>query len=336
MKTAILFPVFNRVETTSKVFKAIRQARPPRLYVAADGPRQDRPGEYELCIDTRKVATEVDWPCEVKTLFRENNLGCGRSVSEAITWFFEQELEGIILEDDCLPDKSFFRFCEQLLEKYRHEPRVMTIGGTFIGSGPHKSPNKSPNISTSYFFSRHVECWGWASWRRAWHLFDYHLVNWPHLRNTDWLLRIGDGSQNFQQSWENRFQSVHQGRDDTWAYRWVFSIWFQKGLCILPTKNLVVNIGFNENAAHTKKGDGFHDKLPIESIKFPLSHPNLIERNQEMDKWMDQLYIYIFGCPKPSSMLRKVFRRPVLKVASYSFIIKLIKKSKRLVKFLSN
>jgi hypothetical protein len=307
MKTAILLLVFNRVETTRNVFEAIRQAKPARLYVAADGPRENQPGEYELCEEARRVAMEVDWRCEVKTLFRENNLGCGKAVAEAITWFFEQESEGIIFEDDCVPDMSFFGFCEELLEKYRHEPRVMTIGGTFIGSGTHKNPNKIP-ISTSYFFSKNVECWGWASWRRAWNLFDYHVVNWPLLRTTDWLHRIGDGSKKFKQTWEDNFQRVHRGADDIWDYQWVFSIWSHDGLSILPTKNLVANIGFDENATHTKHGDGVLDKLPIESIEFPLRHPNLIERNQEMDKWINQRDILVSEHPKFSNILWRVFR----------------------------
>jgi hypothetical protein len=311
----VLLLIFNRPDLTRQVFARIREARPGRLYIAADGPRQTRIGEYELCEEARKIAKEVDWPCEVKILFREKNLGCGKAVSEAISWLFENEQEGIILEDDCIPDGSFFRFCGELLELYRDEPRVMMIGGTFAGSGPHEFSKKSPNLSASYFFSRHVVCWGWATWRRAWNLFDYKITSWPRLRNTDWLHKISDGSQYHQKYWESSFQSIHNGIVDIWDFQWVFSVWFYNGLSIQPMKNLVTNIGYDENATHTKIGDGFANTLPNESIEFPLGHPDLIERNQEMDRWIDQLIAYLYGHSEHIDTLHKVYRWLVHKIA---------------------
>jgi hypothetical protein len=317
VNSAILLLIFNRVDTTSKVFESIRQARPARLYVAADGPRPDLPGELELCQEARKIATNVDWPCELKTLFREKNLGCGKAVAEGISWFFEQEPEGIILEDDCVPDISFFRFCEELLEKYRNEPRVMMISGTFIGSGIRENPLLGSSVSNSYFFSRHVEIWGWASWRRAWNLFDYYLVSWPKLRNTNWLIRICDGNQNLQQSWENRFQIVYRGTDRIWGYKWVYAIWAHNGLTIIPTKNLVANIGFDERATHTKQSDGFMDKLPVETIEFPLNHPILFERNKNLDILMDQTLISLYKQPKSLNKLHRILRRLKFRFMTY-------------------
>lgn len=327
MKTAILLLVFNRAETTIKVMEAIRSAQPERLYVVADGPRQNMPGEFELCEHARKVAVEVNWTCEVKTLFREKNLGCGMGVADGINWFFEQESEGIILEDDCVADISFFRFCEELLEKYREERKVMMIGGTFIGSGLHSSLYERPENSTSYFFSKHVECWGWASWRRAWRQFDYNLANWPILRATDLLKSISDGTPSFAQDWENRFQAVYRGTNQIWDFQWVYSIWTHGGLSILPTKNLVANIGFDEKATHTKSGNGLFEKLPIEPMEFPLRHPSLISRNQVMDRWIDRIYSPTSAGTGRVSIFRRVLRR-LRPVIESSNIIKRVFKRK--------
>lgn len=174
MHSAVLFLVFNRPDTTRQVLDSIRQARPPRLYVAADGAREDRPGERERCERVRGIATDVDWPCEVHTLFRARNLGCKTAVSGGISWFFEQEEEGIILEDDVLPDQSFFVFCEELLERYRHEAKVTMISGDYFHGNNHQP-------TASYFFSRYTHIWGWASWRRAWQHYDREMAQWPSL-----------------------------------------------------------------------------------------------------------------------------------------------------------
>ena len=170
LNTAVLFLVFNRPETTARVFDAIRKARPPRLYVAADGPRTNRPGEAERVEKVRQIATAVDWPCEVNTLFRKDNIGCKRAVSGAITWFFEKEEEGIILEDDTLPSQSFFWFCQELLEIYRDDERI------FIISGYNKQDEWNAE-KVDYFFSYFGGIWGWASWRRAWKHFDIEMTD---------------------------------------------------------------------------------------------------------------------------------------------------------------
>jgi GT2 family glycosyltransferase len=159
MNTAILFLIFNRPDTTRRVMEAIRKARPTRLYVAADGPRPHRVEEVAHCEETKRIATAIDWPCDVKTLFRGNNLGCRRAVSEAIDWFFEHEEQGIILEDDCLPDQSFFPFVEEMLERYRWEESIFTIAGVHFHRQAHQPEH-------SYFFSRYNRTGG-ASWRRT-------------------------------------------------------------------------------------------------------------------------------------------------------------------------
>jgi len=302
MNTAVLFLVFNRPDTTYKVFKAIRQARPQRLYVAADGPREHVIGENERCTNVRSIATSVDWPCQIKTLFREENLGCRAGVSTAIDWFFENESDGIILEDDCYPDQSFFKFSEELLERYREDTRVMVISASYFHGIAQNPPN-------SYFFSRYNHCWGWASWKRAWQLYDRDMSQWSDLRETDWLNQVADGRRDFRDYWKKIFDSAYAGKIDSWAYRWTFSCWVHSGLTILPVKNLVTNIGFNNQATHTKSYNPVLGYLPLEKIEFPLSHPSNVIRNVEADYWEDK---NVFGINKYGfikSWLKKVFIR---------------------------
>lgn len=278
--TAILFLVFNRPDTTGKVFEAIRKVRPARLYVAADGPREGRKGEAERCERARKIATSADWPCEVVTLFQEKNLGCRLAVSSAIDWFFEHVEEGIILEDDCVPDPSFFRFTQELLDRYRDDKRVMVISGNHFHGTAHKP-------SHSYFFSRYNHCWGWASWRRAWQLYDHEMSLWPELRKSDWLLGVGSGSRFFKHCWTETFDQAYAGKVDSWAYRWTFSCWAQNGLTILPARNLVANIGFGEDATHTQGSNHGGSNLQLEALDFPLAHPLDMVRDVVADRWTD-------------------------------------------------
>jgi len=282
LETAILFLVFRRPDTTQRVFNAIRSARPKRLYLAADGPRPDRVGEEASCSEVREIISNVDWPCEIKLLFREANLGCRVGVSTAIDWFFDNEEEGIILEDDCLPDQSYFLFCEDLLERYREDNQVMVISGDYFHGVSHKP-------EYSYFFSRYNHCWGWASWRRAWQYYDRDMSQWPGLRDTDWLICVGDGHSDFEKYWKNIFDLAHAGKIDSWAYRWRFSCWLREGLTALPSINLVKNIGFGQNATHTKSDDdrAWIGRIPLDAISFPLICPEKVERDVVADRWTD-------------------------------------------------
>lgn len=309
MNTPVLFLVFNRPDTTRIVFDAIRNAQPSRLYIAADGPRINRPDEAESCAEVRSIVANVDWPCEIKTLFRDENLGCKSAVSSAIDWFFEHEAEGIILEDDCLPDATFFPYCSELLEKYRNEPSVMAIGGNYFSF----NESRKEVAGKSYFFTKHVEIWGWATWRRAWKTYDVEIKNWALLPE-DWLMEIGGNSTDFKQYFKSSFDSVYRGEIDTWDFQWVFNVWYHNGLSALPTRNLVSNIGFNADATHTKVGDGFLDNVPLQPMKFPLAHPVTIERSLSMDKWLDRK-IYGIGISLTGKIMRKLssFRKRLLK-----------------------
>jgi hypothetical protein len=277
MRSAVLFLVFNRPETTKKVFAAIRAAKPPKLYIAADGPRSDRPSDKEACEEVRAIATAVDWPCEVKTLFREHNLGCKIGVSTGINWFFENEEEGIILEDDVLPLPSFFPYCDELLAKYRDNDRVWMISGSNLISD-------QIDPQTSYFFSRNALIWGWASWRRAWQHYDVHLQDWPKLKQEEWLGRVFANQPLLISHWTYLFNELYAGKRNTWDYQCAYTCWRIGALTITPAENLTENLGFGENATHTSsQKPAFLDRALPKNLIFPLRHPNEVVVNESAD-----------------------------------------------------
>jgi hypothetical protein len=232
MQKAVLFLVFNRPQTTRQVFECIRKARPERLYVAADGPRSDRPEEITLCEEVRRIATNVDWPCDLRVLFQEHNLGCCFGVSSGINWFFEHEEEGVIIEDDVVPSADFFGYCERMLELYRDDERIMMITGT----------NFHPIArSEDYFFSQHFSIWGWATWRRAWKQYDITMSGWPSKSRTAFLnYHFG---KTISRHFINTFNLISENQFDTWDIQWVYCCVFNNGLCVTPGVNLVSNIG---------------------------------------------------------------------------------------------
>lgn len=282
MDTAVLFLVFNRPDTTAQVFEAIRQARPPRLYVAADGPRAARPGEAERCAEVRCIATAVDWPCEVHELFRDSNRdsnrGCKLGVFEGIDWFFKHEEEGIVLEDDILPQPGFFPYCEALLARYRDDPKVAMISGCNLVADRYTA-------ATSYFFSIHTSIWGWASWRRAWDRYDTDLAAWPQWDAEGALHGWLNGNHCAIDYWRRYFQRVHRGEIDTWDYQWTFACWQMQGLTALPAHNLTLNLGFGPDATHTVKAAPTHVRrnLPRE-IEWPLRHPEAVRVDAAADR----------------------------------------------------
>jgi hypothetical protein len=262
--SAILFIIFNRPDTTAKVFEQIKAARPPRLYIAADGPRAGRKDEELLCAHTRKIIAEISWDCQVKTLFRDHNVGCKEAVSEAVTWFFSNEEEGIILEDDCLPNQSFFTFCDTLLEKYRADYRIRHISG-----GNFQHGQKWGNAS--YYFSSLTHVWGWASWRRVWDDYDKELTRYTENDAITVLTKLF-GKREIITKWHNIFKAVKEGRIDTWDYQLAFTNFFQQGLCIVPNFNMISNIGFGDNATHTVATQDAWANIPLVDIG-KIYHP---------------------------------------------------------------
>ncbi|MBU1217147.1 nucleotide-diphospho-sugar transferase [bacterium] len=279
LNTAVLFLVFNRLDTTKQVFESIRQAKPPRLYIAADGARETKDGEVQRVNAVRDyVISNIDWECEVKTLFREQNLGCKYAVSGAIDWFFENEEMGIILEDDCLPSQSFFWFCEELLKRYKDEDNVFLISGDGRGT-------KQINIDYDYDFVKYSLIWGWASWSRVWKKYDVKMSDW----NDNKLKIINNISQfsSTRRYWESAFENTYDNKIDTWDYQFSYTLQKNQGLCIVPKVNMISNIGFGVDATHTSDSDNINANLPNLDLEFPIVHPSEVVSNKLLNKFYD-------------------------------------------------
>lgn len=276
LQTPVAFIVFNRPQTTAKVFTAIADAKPPVLLVIADGPRDRMLGEQEQCIEVRKIFERINWDCQVLTNFSEINLGCKQRVSSGIDWVFEHVNEAIFLEDDCLPEPTFFRFCEEMLVRYRDDERIGMISGDNFQFG-------RKYWGTSYYFSRYSHIWGWATWRRAWQKYDVQMNSWPEFRDQSGLDTVfcKKIDKNY---WENILQAVYDQKIDTWDYQWAFTNWSENRLSIIPNVNLISNIGFGPNATHTLETTMFAN-LKTGPMAFPLAHPSYIVPNVLADKY---------------------------------------------------
>ncbi len=279
MKTPVAFIIFKRPNTTERVFEAIRQAKTPKLFVIADGPRIDHPGEAEKCEATRAIIERIDWDCEVIKNYSDTNLGCAKRVSSGLDWVFSNIEEAIVLEDDCVPHPTFFQFCEELLEKYRYDTRIASISGANFQLGRRRTPY-------SYYFSIHNHCWGWASWRRAWQQFDITMKLWKEIQSQGFLndLLIDFKAVKY---WEKRFQEIYDNPLDTvWDYQWTFACWIQSSLGIIPNRNLISNIGFGVDSTHftSTKKNPFGD-MHTEKMEFPLKHPPFIIRDLKADSF---------------------------------------------------
>lgn len=290
LDTPVLFIIFNRPDTAVQAFERIKAVRPRRLFIAADGPRPEKPGEADLCQQTRDAITQmIDWECHVQTLFRGENLGCRRAVSGAIDWFFENVEAGIILEDDCVADPSFFTFCQELLNYYDADDRVMMISGDNFQGGIKRG-------DASYYFTRFPHIWGWASWRRAWEKYDVNMGSFSEFKRQN---VIADTLTNpaAQQFWLQNFKLVAEKGLDTWDFQWVYAVLCNNGMCIMPNENLVSNIGFNEQATHTKTIDKFSE-LGTGKIT-EIKHPEFLAINEDADNYTLE---HVFGVDLNSSV----------------------------------
>lgn len=301
MIPAVLFIIFNKPETTQRVFEAIRLAKPNRLYVAADGARENKVGEKELCEQTRKIVQTIDWQCEVKTLFHEKNLGCGVGVATAISWFFENEEMGIILEDDCLPHPSFFNFCGELLEHYKNDIRIQNI------SGDNFQDNKKRG-NASYYFSYMTSIWGWATWRRVWKDFKLKLNELDENHILSEIKKLFP-ERKFNDFWIKIYERMKKMEIDTWDYQFLFSQWANNRLTIIPNTNLVSNIGFGEFAYHTKDISNPMGNRKIFEIDFPLKHPERIVVDNKADRYFMNKYMKLGFCEKIKGKIRKILEK---------------------------
>lgn len=294
MKSPILFIIFNRPDTTQVVFDAISHAKPPRLYIAADGPRSSNSDDAFYCEQVRSIVNKINWSCEVKTLFRESNLGCREAVSGAIDWFFQNEEEGIILEDDVVPNPEFFKFCELMLSKYRDVTNVAMISGF--------NPLGAEVASPHYFFSRYASIWGWATWRSRWRFYDVKLSGWS--------------SKNYEQTMRDKlplhvleyfidaFEKVQRKQMNTWDYQWSLLIQRNNLLVIKPESNLITNIGVS--GAHSDFADENHH-IPYGYLNLSsLSGPEVYAPNEHQDL---DFYDYAFRKQKYRLLTRFLARK---------------------------
>ncbi|MHC5599570.1 MAG: glycosyltransferase family 2 protein [Nostoc sp.] len=266
--------IFNRPTKAEQLLRVLRQIQPNQLFVIADGPRPNNSADVELCKATRTIFDRIDWDCKVLRNYAEENLGCGLRPASGISWVFEHVEEAIILEDDCLPDLSFFQFCQELLQKYRHDQRIMHIAGSSYCIKDDKQPY-------SYVFSRYTLSWGWATWRRAWQYYDFDIKKWDDVQETTFLIDILNGDTHAMKNWQTIFQTVYENHHDCWDYQWKFACWLQGGLSIIPRVNLVSNIG--DDGTHTTADNQAYINRPAQVMAFPLQHPMAITRNFSVD-----------------------------------------------------
>lgn len=278
LKTPVALIIFNRPDTTAQVLQAIRLARPPQLFVIADGPRADRPDDARACAAARAVVDQVDWPCEIVRNYSDTNLGCRPRVVSGLNAVFEAVEQAIILEDDCVPHPTFFRYCEELLQRWQDDERVWSISGDNFQFGRRRTPH-------SYYFSRYPHVWGWATWRRAWRHYDDAMSLWPEARDGGWLTDLFS-SPAMAAYWRERFQATYENGESIWDYRWVLTCWLQNGLAALPNVNLVTNIGHGPQATHTS-ATGPGANLPTQPMSFPLDHPRHLLRDAQADAYTD-------------------------------------------------
>lgn len=272
LSTPVALVFYHRPALLARVFEAVAAARPSRLFLIADGPRDE--ADRADCLAARQVVEQLSWPCQVQRFYAETNLGVKRRVSSGLEWVFDQVEEAIILEDDCLPGPSFFSYCQELLDRYRRDDRVFAIGGGNYQFGRKRSQH-------SYHFSGYCSIWGWATWKRAWRHYDVDIKDWPMLREHG-LLEAGCNSAQEVHYWRWVFDNVYSGRIDTWDYQLLLAMWSQHALFVVPEANLVSNIGFGAGSTHTWSSASRLAAVPVNSIG-ALRHPSDVYRNAAAD-----------------------------------------------------
>lgn len=277
MSAPVLILGFNRPSRLSGLIERLRTVKPERVYVSIDGPR-DRPGEFDLVQDTRDRIEEIDWPCDVRRRIHPTNLGCGVAVSSAIDWMFETEERGLILEDDILPAPDFFPFCEEMLKRYENDPRIFCVTGcNFV-------PPDQLNLHQSYRYSRFPMVWGWGTWRRAWSKYRFNVAKWHRNITFKRLWESAGSTPAATLYWSLMFQLVAMNKIDTWDYQVVLAAFRANGLTVAPNRTLIRNLGFGEDATHTKDRPKY--LLDPEPLPGPYVGPSLVMPDERADAWV--------------------------------------------------
>lgn len=296
LETPVVCILFNRPRETVQVFEAIRKARPSKLFLIADGPRPDRSGEAERCQKARAIFDAVDWDCQVFKNYSDDNLGCRKRIGETgLPWVFDQVEDAIVLEDDCVPHPTFFRFCQELLEKYRHDERVMSISGTNLLQA------WNADIQ-SYHFSQFFRSWGWASWRRVWQTYDVEMQAWPQPIMQKRIQEALDEEKQFQLH-KKFFDRVYEGKANSWAYQMVYLGLSQSSFTIVPSRNLISNVGFDGSATNTSSTQDSRANIPTFEMKFPLVDPIGLTADKEFE---NKRFFKFFDRSLPAKISRKL------------------------------
>lgn len=284
-KNPVLFVIFNRPREARIVFDQIKKVKPKQLFIAADGPRPNKPNDQLLCAETRSIAEEVDWDCDLQLLFRDENLGCGKGVYTAINWFFDHVDQGMVLEDDCVPNNSYFYFCDEMLEFYKDTESVMQITGCNFQKGNSRSDG-------SYYFSNFSYGSGWATWKRAWKFFDNDIKTFPLFSKTKFMSNVFPDKL---MAWyyHRKFVKVYEKEITTaWDFQWSYAIFIQGGKCIVPNVNLTKNIGYGLDSTHTAHINKNLANIEVVDLN-NIIHPTLKIKNYKADKFY--FYNYVWG-----------------------------------------
>lgn len=276
--------VFNRPNLTKKLLNIITHVQPSKIFVIADGPRIDHPTDPKHCKATRDLISQAHWQGEVLINYADVNLGCQNRIFTGLNWVFEHVDRAIILEDDCIPDDTFFLFCQELLERYQADERIMAISGNNFQLGHSRN-------NDSYYFSRYPHCWGWATWKRAWQHCDVEMRHWPTVKEQNRLKDVLEDAGAIRY-WKNKFQRTYDHKIDSWAFCWTLSCWLNSGLTILPNENLVSNIGFDDSGTHHQNSQSTFASLSTKAVDFPLVHPKFVLRNRYADAFTQS---HMFG-----------------------------------------
>jgi hypothetical protein len=273
----VLLIVWRRPEQLRQVLAGLRQVRPQTVYVACDGPNSSRPKESQKVAQVKEVIDcEIDWPCRVVKRYQRENIGCRNSVVQAIDWFLDEVGEGIILEDDCVPNPDFFRYCAELLARYRHDSRIWSVCGSNFQLGNRRG-------DAEYYFSIHGDSWGWATWKRAWRHYHAAEGNWKEFRDSGAMGNVLTNPHE-RRYWTAILDDLFvRGIPDAWDYQWWLAGWMNHALHVWPNHSLISNIGFGADGTHTISKTVFSE-LPTQALK-ALTHPRFVLPDRAADEF---------------------------------------------------
>ena len=307
-KKPILLLAWKRVDLALQVIDKIRSYKPVRLYISIDGPSMNTLEDFqEINLVRNSLMTAVDWDCEIHTRFLETNHGCRLAVSSGINWFFENEEEGIILEEDCLPSFDFFTFCSDLLDAYRDDPRIGVIAGVNFQDGKIRGSN------SQYYFSKYAHCWGWATWRSAWKKFDLEISFWPSYKKSREWKELNLFNAKEIKYWNSIFDKVFRGGFDSWAYPWLLCCWKHRMITAIPNANLVTNVGFDSRATHTRDSSFKFAHQKHGTLVDDMETNDLIQIDQAADIYTFENVYYIHA-PRLTTFIRTLPKKLLEKI----------------------